>query len=269
MKRKLCSLLLLLGLCAALVLPAFAQTDPGVASNVVDIAGLLTREEYDALEEKALRISEQYHCMVYIVTVLNYQNYDPRSVEYAAETIYRESDLGWGEDHTGILLLLSMKERDYDLCAYGDWAHYAYTDYGKEKLADQFLDNFREDDWYGGFSDYLDYCAVMMEKAAAGNPLDVGSEPVPVAPVIAGCFGVSFVVALIVCLVLRGSMKSVKEASAAGNYVKRDGVRFTRREDRYLTTTHSRVYSPVNKSGGSGGGTTINSGGFSHSSGKF
>ena len=50
---------------------------------------------------------------------------------------------------------LSMAERDFQMLAHGDTANAAFTDYGKYIMQDEFLDNFREDDWYGGFADYI------------------------------------------------------------------------------------------------------------------
>ena len=44
-----------------------------------------------------------------------------------------------------------------------------------------------------------------------------------------------------------------------------DSLRLTRQDDRYITTTQTRVKIETAKSGG----TSVNSGGFSHSSGKF
>lgn len=56
------------------------------------------------------------------------------------------------------MLALSMAERDFQMLAHGDTANAAFTDYGKYIMQDEFLDNFREDDWYGGFADYIAAC---------------------------------------------------------------------------------------------------------------
>ena len=71
--------------------------------------------------------------------------------------------------------------------------------------------------------------------------------------------------ALIVCLIMKGKMKTARKQTQADAYIPRDGVRITRRDDVYLTTTQTRVAVESQKSGG----TSVNSGGFSHSSGKF
>ena len=72
--------------------------------------------------------------------------------------------------------------------------------------------------------------------------------------------------ALVVCLVMKGKMKTARKQTHADAYIPQNGVRMLRQEDVYLTTTQTRVKIETQKSGG---GTSVNSGGFSHSSGKF
>ena len=68
-----------------------------------------------------------------------------------------------------------------------------------------------------------------------------------------------------VCLVMKGKMKSARLQTQADAYITQDSLRLTRQDDRYITTTQTRVKIETVKSGG----TSVNSGGFSHSSGKF
>ena len=77
--------------------------------------------------------------------------------------------------------------------------------------------------------------------------------------------GVSVLTALVVCLVMKGKMKSARLQTQADAYITQDSLRLTRQDDRYITTTQTRVKIETAKSGG----TSVNSGGFSHSSGKF
>ena len=55
----------------------------------------------------------------------------------------------------------TMAERDYTLIAYG-YGNTAFTDYGKDKLSEVFLDDFGDDNWYSGLSDYLDKSESML-----------------------------------------------------------------------------------------------------------
>ena len=54
---------------------------------------------------------------------------------------------------------------------YGPKMEYAFDDYGQSQVEDSYLDNFRDDDWYGGFSDFLSSCDTLLQQAAQGTPV--------------------------------------------------------------------------------------------------
>lgn len=254
-------------LVVALALPTLAA-EPQLG-YVTDAADLLTAEEWETLEAKAEEISETYRCDVYIITVDDFTAYTNQvSVYEGAKELYQTYDLGYGTEKSGVLLLLSMAERDYSLIAYG-YGNTAFTDYGKDKLADVFLDDFGDDDWYAGFSDYLQKSERMLEQARDGNPLDVGSNPAvgavgAVISVVLGCL-----VSLGICSLLASSMKSARIKTEADSYIRDGSLRFTIRTDQFTHTTQSRVKIEKEEGSGSGGGTSIDSSGFSGKSGKF
>ena len=282
MKKKLTASLLL---CAALLLPglpicarAEAQLD-----YVNDYAGLLSDEARAALNDRAARIAEDHACGVYVVTVDDYTDYVNGDIGSFSEEIYKAYELGVGEGRSGILLALSMEGRDFDLCAYGDFGNYAFTDYGKEQLEGSFLDNFRENDWEGGFADYIDSAGVLIERARNGDPLDrwIADPPAP-AP-----RGITPVEGLLILLFpsgigaavvggFRRQMKTAVRRTGASDYVDRGGVELREKQDQFINRSVSRrtvrkdpPSSSSGRSGGHWGGTSVNSGGFSHSSGKF
>ena len=266
-KRIFClmaALLLLLGLSVSA--SAYAS------SHVFDYAGLLTESEADALEARCQEAEDTYGCGVYIVTVDDYRLYDDAgSIEDFTESFFLDHALGTGEEQNGILLALSMAERDYDLCAHGETGHRAFTDYGKGVLAERyFLGAFGEDNWYAGFERYVDGCTEFLQLDAQGEPFDQATDPERLEDIRVlkwlAVILVPLLTALVVCLVMKGKMKTARRQTHADAYIPRDGVRLTRQDDVYLTTTQTRVKVKTQKSGG---GTTVNSGGFSHSSGKF
>ena len=268
-KKLLVSLLLAVLLLLSLGGAALASgAQPGFVS---DGAALLTDSQRQTLESEAAAFSAKYGCGIYIATVADYTEYGYSPAD-AREYIYNELGLGLGDERNGILLLLSMEDRDYDLTAYGMTAHTAFTDYGKERLADAFLDNFRNDDWYGGFMDYIRECGLYLDYAAQGTPVDIYQEPyVPPTPgeklVIAVPIGC--VVALVVCLIFRAQMKTAKKQTQAREYMDRNGVNIRVTQDSFTHRTQTVTVIRSDNDSHGGGGTYINSGGFSHSSGKF
>ena len=265
MKRTICLLFSLLLIAALLIIPASAAE----TAYIYDWAEILTDSELSTLTAAAEGLEQTYGVGVYIATLSDMRDYGYYDIEECAEAFYKEMELGAGAEHTGILLILSMEDRDYDLCAYGEYAHFAFTDYGKTTVSDAFLDNFRQDDWYGGFFDYLARCDDMLALADAGTPVDVPPrEKYTPAGIIASAV-ISLLIAWLVCRLLKGRMKSAVLAADADSYVRPDAVNISLRDDRFSHVTTSRRKIERSSSGGGRGGTSVNSGGFSHSSGKF
>ena len=138
---------------------------------VTDEAGLLSENENMMLEKMAETVSQKYGIGVYIVTVEDYRDFHSEGVYKATYTIYHEYTMGEGPNRDGIMLLLSMDDRDWAMFCYGSRCEYAFNSYGQQKLEKVFLDNFGENDWYGGFEDYIKECSVYLEKAASGKPV--------------------------------------------------------------------------------------------------
>ena len=182
LKRTLAVLLLLCALVPAL--PAFAAQ-----ALVQDGAGLLSAEEARQLSAQAQAIQDDYGLPVYIITVpaMNGES-DPYA--YATQ-LYDQGGFGTGADQSGIMLLLSMQYRDYALIAHGE-GNNVLTDYGNEKMADSFLSYFGENDWAGGFADYLataeSYCHATSSaprgRTASPSPTGatISSSPRPSSP---------------------------------------------------------------------------------------
>ena len=262
-------LLLLTGMC-------FAENQESLPYYVSDTAGLMTSEEWRKLESTAENISEQYGCGVYIVTLQDYRDYGSYNNFWDfSEAFYTRYNMGLGEARNGILLIMSMAERDYSLLAYGRDAHYAFTDYGKNVLENRFLDNFMRSDWAGGFADYLNGCEELLGRAAAGDPLDVSYEETSGLPdeVSTGIIiGLPLLVGFGACEGMRRNMKPVKPRSRADEYIVPGGINLSLKRDVFVNRTVTRtVIRTENRDSGfhGGGGTTVNSHGFSGHSGKF
>lgn len=256
MKRKLSVLILLVLLAALLVLPAQGQEQ---LDYVTDGAGLLTNEERTALEQLCSSVSTQYDCGIYIMTVDDYTDHGSGDVFEVTYSLYHDYGLGKGDGSDGLLLLLSMAERDFALFVYGEQAQYAFDTYGQEMLEWEFLTFLEENDWYGGFHTYATVCAEYLELAAQGTPVRESKFfTVLVVAVI------SFILSLIVCLILRMGMKNVRVKSEASSYTV-GNLKLEKKVDRFTHKTHSRV-KIESKSGSS---TVRSGGGGSGRSGKF
>ena len=262
--KRLISIAVAVLLLALLVIPAAAAEAPEYC--VYDDAGLLGDIEYQTLEDYAKEVSQQRQCAVYFVAVDDFRNYGDGDIFNVARKIFLDNDFGMDEGKDGVMLILSMAERDYCLLAHG-FGDTALTDYGKDYISEEFLDNFADNDWYGGCLDYLACTDELLSQAREGNIYDRGSW------ITSGVLWLwslilGAVTALIVCLIQRAMMRRrVREQTNALDYVQGD-VHITRRRDVYSHTTEVRHKIEKNDSGSSGS-HSHSSDGFSGTSGKF
>ena len=283
MKKRFFIVFALISLCLALAAPVSAvEVEPikeDIADNMFtsdfliwDDAELLSNDQWNELNAFALDTTKKYQCDVRIVTVVDMEAAD--AYEYA-KVIYRANNFGYGEEQSGVMLFLSTRDRDYALIAYG-FGNVAFTDHGKDVMLGKYiLPPLKNDDYYGAFRAYLNKSAEFLEMARAGTPFDFDTDEEYLAQQAksdrAGKIALNIIIpvliALIVCLVFRAQMKTARKQRAATNYIPEGGFVLTGSADTYLYSTEVRT--PRSESRSSGGGTTVDSGGFSGSSGKY
>jgi len=237
---------------------------------VWDQADILTDSEEEALEALARQVSEKHQVGVYICAVWDYWSYGSQ-VYKAAENIYTDNGLGYGAGHDGAMLMLSMDERDFHTLGHGSGVE-IFNDYALESMEDDFLDNFRVDDWYGGFADYIGSCDAILTRWEAGNPVrhtvwDTVKEFYNPLTLTVGLV-LAFVVSWLIASGVKASMNTAVEQAAARQYVSPNGgVRLRVQDDRYTHTTTIRH--KIETGGGGGHSHSSHSSGFSGRSGKF
>lgn len=260
MMRKLTALFLMLLLIVSLAVPASAAE----TGYIFDDAGLLTASEKLALAIEAESIAEDYGCGVYIVTVEDYRAYGYFSDVYdVTRGIYYDRKLGVGAERNGVILLLSMEDRDYALFVFGKDAEYALDGFAVTLLEDEFLDDFADNEWYDGFEDYLSATRDYLVWAAEGNP--VRESPVPMMLVF---LFMSCLIALIITGIFWQQMRNVKKQYTAEPYTSVGGLKLTDKRDVF---THQSVRRRrIERSSSSSSGSRSRSGGGGHGrSGKF
>ena len=291
MKKRVLTLLTVVCLLCVLALPVAAHDEV----FIYDDAYLLSDAAYVELEQQCVAAAEEYGCGIYVVTLEEFSSYGYDALG-AAEAIYTYIGMGIGENKNGIMLLLSMSERDFALVAYGDIANSVFTDRAQDRVIDAFLDNFANDDWEGGLRDYVEICVYGLENfdGVIGEAYDGYYEGGVYYPAVypdetlgerfvrvwngLGYFGfiVSFVIAVVVCGIQVSNMKTARMAKNANNYFSLRGLDIHLREDRLTHTTHRTIIRKKedNDYHGGGGGfssgsTSVRSSGFSGTSGKF
>lgn len=238
--------------CLLIVLLLLTIACAGAENTFVDdAAGLMSAAQQMALEEKIEKMYDETGIGLYIVTrrQIGYQSAELYSTKY-----YREN----GGGKAAPVFLVVMSDRSYDI----------YVPYGKagDTLEMRFVDrlekiavaNLKNDSYYKAFDSVAD---AMIRHLQA--PKEEAKERLVEALPVVGL--ISAVIALIIVLVIKGKMRSIRNKPNATDYVKT--FRLTGKRDIYLYTTTRRVRIETNDSG-SGGSHSGGSGG-SHHSGHF
>ncbi len=258
MKKRLFGMLLAISLCLSLFVPALAQSDMPL---LVDHAELLTESEESTLLSKLANISSNQQMDIVIVTVNDLYGETPR--EYA-DDFYDDND--YAED--GILLLISMEDSDWYISTSG-YGITAVTDAGLDYMADQFVDDLSNGNYYDAFVTYADFCDEFIGLARSGDPFDVEDLPKEDFNIVTSLLvslGIGLVVALIVTGRMKGKLKTVRQQAEATDYVKTDSMIVTRSSDLFLYMHIDRHAKPQASSGG-GSSTHTSSSGRTHGGG--
>lgn len=254
---------------AAVLLMALAVPASAAESYIWDEAGLLTEEGRAELNETAREISERTGCGVYFLSIPDYTVYGKGTIGETADWLYSEKGLGVGNNKDGVLLVLSMADRDYSLIPHG-FGGTAITVTGLDYITESFRDSLHDNNWYHGVYDYLNATDTLLTRARKGDIYD--RDKVSSGSQWTWSLVIGLSLALIVCITQQAAMKKkVREQTQALGYLKKGSVNITRRSDRYTHTTETRVKINNDKDNSSGGGSTYfhTSDGSIGKSGKF
>jgi len=239
--------------------------------RLVDEADVITDEEEAEVLATLDEVSERQQFDVVIATVNDYEQSD---VGNAAMDYYDYNGFGFGDENDGILLYLSMGERELHLTGTG-FGIQAFTDFGRERLIEEIKPEMGEDDFYAAFMEYAKLCDDYITQAKAGDPYDVHNlvEEESMSDKFLK-FGVVFVFLLLVSAVVskvitgRAVKKhlSVEQAVHAKEYVRAGSFKVPYRRDVFMHSSVSKVYNPKDDDSSDGGSTiTKGSSGVSHS----
>lgn len=246
-------------------------------NRLEDEADILTDSQEQILMQKLDEISERQQCDVAVVTVYSLMG---KSAQDFADDFYDYNGYGMGTEDSGILLLISMEDRDWAISTYG-FGIYAFTDVGIQFLTDAFLSELSDGDYMEAFTIYADKADDLLTRAANGNPLDaddirqmqkqVWKSRVP------GMIGAGVVLGILLAYIItRASMKKANGligggACEAGMYMVPGSVKMTGAGEFRIGTRVNRIYSPRQEKQSGGSSTHVSSSGRSHggASGKF
>ena len=269
-KKSLSALLaLLLLLCTASVAlavpkqapPPKAQTqEQGIgADRVIDEAEILTDSEEKELDAKIATIEQSHKVRILIGTM---KSTDGTPLGKIANNVVDQIPA----DNGTIVLLLSMKERDWYISTDNKMRARITDGKGVEYLSGEFLPDLKEGKYAAAFTTFAattDEMLTYYEKE--GEPYDPANAFNLMA------LGIALACALIlggtIYYVLYEYESNVRSAAEADAYLNHDSFRLTQDEDNFLYTTVTRKTKEKSSSSSSGSNVSTSSSDSSHGGG--
>ncbi|MGN1480825.1 TPM domain-containing protein [Porcipelethomonas sp.] len=240
------------------------MNDPDLP-RVVDDADLISDDTEEELCERIEYINDEYRFDVVIVTTDSIDGAIP--MEYA-DDFYDYNGYGAGPYNDGILLLVSMEDRDWWISTAG-YGIDAFTDYGIDVIGDTIVPDLSDGNYDSAFSTFLDLTEDFLNEALEDTPYDVNHKYKTafnyVIAVLIG-LGIGLVIAIIVVLVMKSKMKSVVSLRNANNYIENNSLNIKRSNDIFLYKNVTKTKKPEPSSSG-GSSTHSSSSGSSHGGG--
>ncbi len=231
---------------AATALPCLGEE---AADRVIDNASLLSTAEEAALNERLAEISLRQQVDIAVATT---EGIGDLTVAEYSDNLYEALGFGFGESHDGLILVISMENRDWYISTEG-YGIKAFTDAGIEYIGDQITPELSAGNYASAFNSFATLCDKFITQAKEGEPFDRGSLPreplsliwIPISLL------VGFVIASIVVGGMKAKLKTVGLQRAANSYVKSGSLSITESRDLFLFRTVTRTPRPKSTSGGS------------------
>lgn len=266
--KKLLGICLFILLAFPLSVSVLAESvipDTRLQERLVDNGDLLTAEEEATLLENLNEISERQQFDIAIVTA---EGLEGKTAEAYADDWYDYNGYGISENRDGLLLLISMENRDWwvSTCGFGITA---VTDAGREYISEKFLPHLSDGNYYDAFMIFADLCDDFVTQAKTGEPYDVGN--LPKGKVSSEWILIDLVIGLLLGKVVTkkqaSKLKSVRKQRTAGNYVVPGSQMITYHADNFVNRVVTQR--TVNRDSSSSGGsrTHTSSSGTTHGGG--
>lgn len=194
---------------------------------LIDNADFLTDSEEKKLADKLGEISKRLKCDVIVLTEATID----KDAESYADDYFDYNGYGQGGKRDGILLLVSVKPRNWHISGSGICNSEYISSTELEYIAEDVVEALKAEDYVSCFNTYADRCDEVITSARDGKAF---KEPFNKGMSFVISLGIGFIVAFIVTGSMKSKLKSVKFQSAAADYVKPGSLMITDSREMFL-----------------------------------
>lgn len=242
------------------------------SKKVYDFADLLSDEEETKLYNNIQSFVENYDMDMVIVTIDDNNKSSSRDF---ADDFYDYNDFGIGQTYDGLLFLIDMDNRNMWISTTGH-AILVYSDSRIDDILDDTYNYISKENYYMCANTFIKSASnyAKMGVASSNSKYEINedgeyvrkdeTDSFPFFPVII----ISGIGTFIFIIVAVSKHKTVAKATKASQYIVKNSLKLSVKDDRFINTYTSKVYSPQSSDSGSGGSSThSSSSGSSHGGG--
>lgn len=229
----------------------FPNSNPG---RLYDGADILSESDEQSLLEKLNSVSELYGTDFIVITVDTVGSY---SAGGYTEEFFDRFNYGIGESRNGVMLMLSMKEREYRILSNGSIGD-TLDDDAIDKIGSEIVSDLSSGNYYYAFSKFVNESEYYVNGAINGFPFNFLSS-------IAISLLIGFVASLITVSSMKKKLKTVNPVNEANAYMREGSMNLKRANDMFLYATVTRsakTKSSSSSRGRSGGSRHVGGGRF-------
>ena len=241
--------------------------------KIYDFAELLTDEEEEEIAYLIYDFIEEYNMDMAVVTI---DDSDFRTSEEYADDFFDYNNFGTNKTLDGILFLIDMDNRKMWISTHGE-AIRMYNDDRIESILDTTYSYISKQDYYNCAKGFVEDASYYASKGVQGKNVNshidektgdiVYEIKFGLEHILFGAIG-SGIATLLFILIANSKHKVIRKATQAKQYIVKDSINITQREDRFISTYTSKVYDPPSDSSSGGGSSThSSSSGSSHGGG--
>lgn len=236
---------------SAVMLASGAAVSAESEYKLYDNGGLLAEEDAYSLETRLEEIAYEYSQDVIVYTTDDLGGYE---VEDYSEMLV--SELNAGINGSGIIYVVAMNERKYDIYAFGQMKDEIMIKSIRDDLAEELRPYLTDGEYYTAFMGYADKVSEEIYDVYENGPHTPPSYAVPIG---VGC---GIVIAIVTVLSMKSRMNTLRTKPMANDYLRKGGFSLDRSRDIFLYTSIVRTARPSNSDSGGGSDSGHSSGSF-------
>ena len=259
MKRNFLYFFIVVGILLSLCSVSQAYSSNAQLTFITDEVGYLTEQDQKDLEAAAESAAEVYDCGMYFIIVSDFKQYaSVQTLSEFADVVYDYYTLGIGSERNATLFVVCTLSEEYIISAYGPMATSAIGNAEAEQISDEVYKCLYDGRWYDAYANFLSYCKQYLslcQETFVTEPEQTTNPVVPANPVAPASDApaknprkfngfliifIPLIVSIIVCLSMKGKMRTAIKQKKADDYIPCNGVTLTRQYENYLTTTREK-----------------------------